>query len=86
MLAIEGRYDNGRVELDEKAPVDRSKVIVLFPMEKPVKKEKMSTEEAFRILDKYKGSIKGDLNAKTERLAYLDERYGNKSRRERKFR
>jgi len=77
MLAIEGQYDNGRVELDEKAPVDRSRVIVLFPAEKSAKKEKMSTEEAVRILDKCKGSIKGSLNAKSERLAYLDERYGN---------
>ena len=29
------------------------------------------------ILNKYKGSIKADLNAKEEMLAYLDERYGD---------
>ena len=76
MLAIEGLYDNGRVELDEKAPVDNSRVIVWFPAEKSAEK-KMSAKEALRILDKYKGSINGDLNAKAERLAYVDEKYGN---------
>jgi len=77
MLAIEGQYDKGWVKLDEDAPVDSSRVIVWFPMEKSAKEERMSTEEALRILDKYKGSIRSGLDAKTEKLAYLDERYGN---------
>jgi len=75
--SIEGRYDKGRVELDEKAHADKSMVIALFPTEAPAEGEIMSTEEAFRILDKYKGSIRSGLCAKAEKLAYLDERYGS---------
>jgi len=77
MLAIEGQYEKGWIKLDEDAPMDNSRVIVWFPVEKPAKKEGMSTEEALRILDKYKGSIKGGLDAKADKLTYLDERYGN---------
>jgi len=77
MLAIEGQYDKGWVKLDEDAPVDSSRVIVWFPMEKTAKEEGMSTGDALRILDKYKGSIKSGLDAKAEKLAYLAERYGN---------
>ena len=36
----------------------------------------MSTKEALRILEKYKGSIKGDFDAEKERDDYLNEKYG----------
>ena len=53
-------------------------MVVFTFIEEPFDEEdEMSTEEALRILEKYKGSIKGDFDAKAEKLAYLNERYGN---------
>ena len=53
-------------------------VFVLMPMvnTEPTAKHGMSTEEALRIFHKHAGSIKGNIDAKEERLTYLDERYG----------
>ena len=77
MQAIQGIYNNGSVEFINKPPKKRSNVIVVFTDELPDDDdEKMSTEEALRIFHKHAGTIKGDLDAKAERLAYLDERYG----------
>jgi hypothetical protein len=77
MLAIKGDYTNGILRLDQKAPVDSSRVTVLFPIEEAARDEKMSTDEALRIFHKHAGSIKGSIDAREERLHYLDERYGN---------
>ena len=77
MQAIQGVYDNGKLKLEEKAPIGRAKVIVIFTEETFIEKQKMSTEEALRIFHKHAGSIKEDVVAREERLAYLDERYGN---------
>jgi len=77
MQAIQGIYDNGKLKLEEEAPMGKTKVIVIFTEEAFIDKQKMSTEEALRIFHKHAGSIKENVKAKEERLAYLDERYGN---------
>ena len=76
MQAIQGLYDNGKFSLERQAPVKKGKIIVLFSDEIVVEDRKMSTEEALRILDKYKGSIKGDFDVEKERDEYLHEKYG----------
>ena len=35
MLAIQGIYDNGRLILEDAAPMDHVKVIVIFPQDSP---------------------------------------------------
>ena len=77
MQAIQGIYNYGKINLSEKPPKHRAKVIVIFIEEPITEEESMSTEEALRIFHKHAGSIKVDIDAKAERLAYLDERYGN---------
>ena len=77
MQAIQGIYDKGRLHLDKSAPMSISKVLVIFPNEYYDDESNMSTEEALRIFHKHAGSIKGNLDTKAERLAYLDERYGS---------
>jgi hypothetical protein len=77
MHAIQGVYNRGELKLNTKPPKNYSNVIVVFTDEIPAKNEKMPMEEALRILDKHAGSIKGEINIREERLAYLDERYGN---------
>ena len=77
MQAIQGIYNQGRLHLDKSAPKKRAKVIVIFTEEPFADESGMSTEEALSIFHKHAGSIKGNLDAKAERLAYLDERYGS---------
>ena len=76
MQAIQGIYDNGKFSLEQQAPIKKCKIIVLFSDESIVENTKMSTEEALRILDKYKGSIKSDFDPEKERDEYLHEKYG----------
>ena len=75
MQAINAVYENGNIKWSEKPPMLNAKVIVVFT-EEAVKKEKMSTEEALRILAKCKGCIKGDIDYEKERDEYLNEKYG----------
>ena len=79
MQAIQGIYDNGKLILFKEPEYNKSNVIVIFTEGEltSTTQGKMSTDEALHILNKYKGSIKTNLNAKEERLAYLDERYGD---------
>jgi hypothetical protein len=76
MQAIQGYFDQGLIKLDRKAPLDKGRVIVIFPVDEPAKNQEMTTAEAYRILDKYRGSIKGDISIETERDEYLNEKYG----------
>lgn len=75
MQAIQGVYDNGILKLDKKAPLSRSRVIVLFTEEEP--RIKMSKNEALKVLYKHAGSIKDDIDFEKERDEYLNEKYGS---------
>lgn len=75
MQAIQGIYDNGRIQLDRKAPANKARVIVVFTEEES--REKISVEEALRILHKHKGSMKSDIDFEKERDEYLNEKYGS---------
>ena len=76
MQAINAIYENGNIRWIGKPPmINNAKVIVVFT-EEAVKKENMSTEEALRILAKFKGCIKGDIDYEKERDEYLSEKYG----------
>ena len=75
MQAIQGVYENGVLKLDKKAPVAKSRVIVVFTEEEP--RKRMSAEEALKILHKHTGSIKGDIDFEKERDEYLNEKYGS---------
>lgn len=74
MIAVQGLYENGKIELAEKAPVNRANVIVIFP-ESPAGKEEMRLESARRLFDEFTGSISREINEKEEYLEALDEKY-----------
>ena len=81
MQAIRGVYKSGVVELEEKAPMDNAEVIVTFIKEASIPgKDKMSSEEALRILKKYSGSIDRDIDIEKERDEYLNEKHGSFNR------
>ena len=70
MQAIQGVYDNGILILDRKAPVAKSRVIVVFTEEES--RKKFSAEEALKILHKHTGNIKSDIDFEKERDEYLN--------------
>jgi hypothetical protein len=74
MQAIQGIYDNGRVVLDAKAPVNKSRVIVVFTED--YQNTKMTAEEALKVLHKHAATIKGDFDIERERDEHLNEKLG----------
>ena len=75
MQAIQGVYDNGILKLDRKAPLSKSRVIVIFTENKP--RKKISSDKALRIFYKYAGSVKGDIDLDLEKDAYFNEKHGS---------
>lgn len=72
MIAVQGLYENGKIELAEKAPVDKANVIVIFP-EDPTGKDEMGLESARKIFDGFTGSVSRKIDEKAELLGALDE-------------
>ena len=77
MQAIQGVYNNGTFKLNQQAPVENSKIIVIFVEEKPNSHKKMPKEEALRIFHKYAGSLKRNIDIKEELMEALDKRFEN---------
>lgn len=48
MIAAQGVYDNGRIQLSENAPVEKANVIVVFPEAEKIEKtdERGSSQKA----------------------------------------
>lgn len=75
MIAVQGLYDNGKIQLTEDAPMKKAKVIVIFPEEETLKDTPMSKKMAKDLFDEFTGSIKREIDEKSERLGALDEKY-----------
>ena len=72
MIALQGVYNKGGLELFGKAPVEKANVVVIFPDE--MDKMKM-TEEDRRLFKKFSGSIKREIDYKKELMEALEEKY-----------
>lgn len=72
MIALQGVYNNGRVELFGQAPVEKAKVVVVFPSGKGTSK---MTEEDRKLFKKFSGSIKREIDYKKELMEALEEKY-----------
>lgn len=75
MIAVQGVYDNGRIQLAENPPMEKAKVIVIFPEESNNNGSKVTKETARILFDEFTGSIKRDIDEKSERLGALDEKH-----------
>lgn len=73
MIAVQGEYDNGRIRLTEKPPMEKAQVLVIFPDNKG--KTQLSLDVARKTFKEFTGSIKRDINVKQELLEALDEKY-----------
>lgn len=76
MIAVEGLYENGRIELSEEAPMEKAKVIVIFPEDQTSKKNVIANS-AKQLFDEFTGCISRDIDEKAERLGALDEKYAD---------
>lgn len=76
MIAVEGLYENGRIELSEEAPMEKAKVIVIFPEDQTSKKNVIANS-AKQLFDEFTGCISRDIDEKSERLGALDEKYAD---------
>lgn len=76
MIAVEGLYENGRIELSEEAPMEKAKVIVIFPEDQTSKKNVIANSTK-QLFDEFTGCISRDIDEKAERLGALDEKYAD---------
>ena len=72
MIALQGVYNNGWVELLGTAPAEKANVVVVFPHEM---KQSGMTEEDRKLFKKFSGSIKRDIDGKKELLEALEEKH-----------
>ena len=77
MVAVEGLYDNGKIMLLESAPMEKARVILVFPEPKKENGKRLSTDEARALFDEFSGCLDGDINEQAERLGALDEKFEN---------
>lgn len=76
MLAVKGIYENGRVTLEDKPPIEMSEVVVVFPDHgSAMPSEGLDTDKKRELFDGFSGSINRIIDLKEERLEALDERY-----------
>lgn len=76
MIAVEGLYENGRIELSEEAPMEKANVIVIFSEDQTLKKD-IIVNSAKQLFDEFTGCILRDIDENEERLGALDEKYAN---------
>ena len=78
MLAVKAHYENGKITLKEKPPMDSADVIIVFPTSDVIDKvERFSDEEVNTLFEKFTGSVDRVIDYKTERMEALDEKYAD---------
>lgn len=76
MLAVKGIYENGKVILEDKPPIEVSEVVVVFPDSKSVTTpEGLTPNQKRELFDGFTGSIDRAIDLKEERFGALDEKY-----------
>lgn len=77
MVAVEGLYDNGKIMLSESAPMEKARVIVVFPEPKKENGNLLSAADARALFQEFSGCLDGDIDERAERLGALDEKFEN---------
>lgn len=75
MIAVQGLYENGKIQLTEDAPMEKANVIVIFPEGEAIKRTHMPKKIAKDLFEEFTGSITREIDEKSERLGALDEKY-----------
>lgn len=77
MVAVEGVYQNGKIELLQDAPMEKAKVIVIFPETKKENGKRLSIDKARDLFHEFSGCLDENMDEKAERLEALDEKNEN---------
>lgn len=76
MQAIKGIIKNGNIHLLEKAPLDETEVLIIFPDKSETnKKSEILVTDAKSILDKYRGKLKDVTDEKEAKTEAAREKY-----------
>ena len=76
MVAVQGVYENGQIQLAEAAPMERANVIVIFP-ENHIVKNEPSDQMSRKLFEEFTGSIDRIIDEKEELEAARNEKYAN---------
>ena len=76
MVAVQGLYENGRIELSEDAPMKKANVIVIFPEEQATE-GLIIGKSAKELFEEFTGCISREIDEKAERIGALVEKYAN---------
>ena len=76
MVAVQGVYENGQIQLAEAAPMERANVIVIFP-ENHIVKNEQSAQMSRKLFEEFTGSIDRIIDEKEELEAARNEKYAN---------
>lgn len=72
MVAVQGYYEDGRVELTGKAPARRARILVIFQEDLPAKEASAADWESLR---EFGGSITRVIDEKADLIESLEEKY-----------
>ncbi len=76
MLAVKGLYENGKVILEDKPPIEMSEVIVVFSDNDLGKRaDELASDRKRALFEEFSGSVNRMIDEKTERLEALDKKY-----------
>ena len=75
MIALQGYYNDGKLELMEQAPSRTASVLVIFPEEYPADPAEQTLEEDWRTFERFAGSLSRVIDEKAELEEGLREKY-----------
>ena len=76
MVAIQGVYENGHIQLEKAAPMEKANVIVIFPEHNAMKNEQ-SDQISRKLFEEFTGSIARAIGEKEELNTARNEKYAN---------
>lgn len=76
MVAVQGIYENGQIQLKEAAPMEKANVIVIFP-ENHVAKNEQSDQMSRKLFEEFTGSISRIIDEKKELETARNEKYAS---------
>jgi len=82
MQAYSAYYKNGQIIPIGNPVIQEGRKLAIIVLDEPLEnntKTLTEAQEALQRLEKYRGTLKRDVDIKKERLEYLDEKYGNLS-------
>ncbi len=72
MIAVQGYYEDGRIELTGEAPTRRARILVIFQEDLPAKE---ASAAGWESLKEFGGSVARVIDEKADLIEGLEEKY-----------